>query len=210
MATIDRLRRRAAIGVFAILLGASPALPPAHGQGGFVIRDVAVEASAETPIAARDAAHREGFRQAWQRLLEAEAPDQATRLGALPDAELARLIEGFEVADEHVTATRYSATMTVIFRPDPVRTLLARGGAGPALIEARASFASLAEWIEIRRRLAASPAVSRVELRGLSPSEARLALTLTAGAERAVASLAVSGLSLVQGPDGWRLTLGAP
>lgn len=210
MATIDRLRRRAAIGVFAVLLGAPVVLRTARGQGGFVIRDVAVEASAETPIAARDAAHREGFRQAWRRLLEAEAPDQLARLGDLPDAELARLVEGFEVEREHVTTARYSATMTVIFRPDPVRALLARGGTGPALIEARAQYGSLAEWTEIRRRLAASPAVSRVELRGLSPSEARLGLTLTAGPERAIASLAQAGLTLAQGPDGWRLSLGAP
>lgn len=210
MATINRLRRRAAIGVLAVLLGAPAGLRPARGQGGFVIRDVAVEAAAETPIAARDAAHREGFRQAWRRLLEAEAPDQLPRLGNLPDAELARLVEGFEVEGEHVTTTRYSASMTVIFRPDPVRALLARGGAGPALIEARAVFATLAEWTEIRRRLAASPAVSRVELRGLSPTEARLGLTLTAGAERAVASLAAAGLTLAQASDGWRLSLGAP
>jgi hypothetical protein len=202
--------RRAAIGVFATLLGTCLRAPGAHAQGGFVIRDVVVEASAETPIAAREAAHRQGFREAWRRLLEAEAPERAAQLGALPDAELAGLVEGFEVAGEHVTTSRYSARMTVIFRPDPVRALLARGGAGPARIAARAVFASLAEWTEIRRRLAASPAVSRVELRALSPSEARLDLTLTAGTERAATSLAAAGLSLVQGPDGWRIGLGVP
>ncbi|WP_202614861.1 hypothetical protein [Elioraea sp. Yellowstone] len=183
--------------------------PGARAQGGFVVRDVAVEASAATPIAAREAAHLQGFREAWRRLLESEAPDRAAALAALPDAELARLVEGFEVAEERVTATRYGATMTVIFRPDPVRALLA-GGAAPARIEARAAFVSLAEWTEIRRRLAGSPAVSRVELLGLSSAEARLGLTFTAGIERAVASLAAAGLALTQGPDGWRLALGAP
>jgi hypothetical protein len=157
-------------------------------------------------MAAREIAHREGFRLAWRRLLEAEAPEQLARLADLPDSELDRLVEGFEIDREHVTATRYSAAMTVIFRPDPVRALLARGGTGPAQIEAVAVFASLADWTEIRRRLAASPAVSRVELRGLSANAARLGLTLTAGPERAVASLAAVGLVLAREPEGWRLS----
>ncbi|WP_439580349.1 hypothetical protein [Elioraea sp.] len=185
------------------------AVLPALARGGFVIRDVRVEASADTPIAARETAHREGFRLAWQRLLEAEAPDQVGRLATLPDAELDRLINGFEIEREHVTTSRYSAVMTVFFRPEPVRALLARGAVGPVQIEARAVFTSLAEWTEIRRRLAASPAVSQVELRGLSATVARLGLTLTAGPEQAVVSLAAAGLVLGQGPDGWRLSRGA-
>jgi hypothetical protein len=209
VARVDRLRRAAAIGVLAALLGAPVVRLPASAQGGFVVRDIPVEATGPSAIAAREAAHREGFRLAWRRLLEAEAPEQVARLAGLPDAELDRLIEGFEIDGERVTATRYSAAMTVIFRPDPVRALLARGGAGPAMIEALAVFASLAEWTEIRRRLAGSPAVSRVELRGLSVREARLGLTLTAGTERAAASLAASGLTLSQGAGGWRMSLGA-
>lgn len=174
-----------------------------------MVRDVPVEATGPNALAAREAAHREGFRAAWRRLLEAEAPEQVGRLAGLPDAELERLVESFEIAREHVTATRYSAAMTVSFRPGAVRALLARGGAGPAEIDARAVFGSLAEWTEIRRRLAASPAVSRVELRGLSAAEARLGLTLTTGAERAAASLAAAGLTLSQEAGGWRISLGA-
>jgi hypothetical protein len=206
VARIDRLRRGAAIGVFAALLGVPLGGRPAVAQGGFVIRDIPVEASGPSPMAAREIAHREGFRLAWRRLLEAEAPDQVARLADLPDSELDRLVESFEIDREHVTTTRYSAAMTVIFRPAQVRALLARGGAGPAQIEAVAVFASLAEWTEIRRRLAASPAVSAVELRGLSANAARLGLTLTAGPERAVASLAASGLVLAREPEGWRLS----
>lgn len=205
MARIDRQRRGAAIGVFAALLGVVPFGRPL-AQGGFVIRDIPVEATGPGPMAAREIAHREGFRLAWRRLLEAEAPDQLARLADLPDSELDRLVEGFEIEREHVTTTRYSAAMTVIFRPDPVRALLARGGAGPAQIEAVAVFASLADWTEIRRRLAASPAVSRVELRSLSANAARLGLTLTAGPERAVASLAAVGLVLAREHEGWRLS----
>lgn len=206
MARIDRLRRGAAIGVFTALLGVPPLGRPAAAQGGFVIRDIPVEATGPSPMAAREIAHREGFRLAWRRLLEAEAPDQVPRLADLPDSELDRLVESFEIDREHVTTTRYSAAMTVIFRPEPVRGLLARGGAGPAEIEAVAVFASLADWTEIRRRLAASPAVARVEVRGLSANAARLGLTLTAGPERAVASLAAAGLALAREPEGWRLS----
>lgn len=210
MSRIDRVRRGAAIGVFASLLGAWFAVGLAAAQGGFAIRDVPVEATGESPLAARDAALHAGYRAAWRKLLEAEAPDQAARLGDLPQAELERLVEGFEVAGEHLTTSRYTATMTVYFRPDPVRALLARSGAGPQQIDARAAFTSLNEWAEIRRRLSESPAVSRVQIRGLSSAEARLALTLTTGPERAASSLAAQGILLAQGPDGWRLSLGAP
>lgn len=205
MARIDRLRRGAAIGVLAALLGVPP-FGGAAAQGGFVIRDIPVEATGPGPMAAREIAHRQGFRLAWRRLLEAEAPDQRARLADLPDSELDRLVEGFEIDREHVTTTRYSAVMTVLFRPDAVRAVLARGGAGPTAIEAVAVFASLADWTEIRRRLAASPAVARVELRGLSATAARLGLTLTAGPERAAASLAAAGLVLTREPEGWRLS----
>lgn len=210
MATVDRQRRHAAIGIGAVLLGMLPLGPPPRGQSGFAVREVAVEASGPTALAAREAAHREGFRTAWRRLLEAEAPDQAGRLAGLPDAELELLIDSFEIEREHVTATRYSATMTVVFRPEAVRGLLARGGTGRVRIEARTTFASLAEWAEIRRRLAASPAVAGVEVLRLSAAEARLAVTLTGGAERAAAQLAAGGLALGRGSDGeWRIALAA-
>jgi hypothetical protein len=205
VARIDRLRRGAAIGVLAALVGVPPPGSPA-AQGSFVIRDIPVAATGPGPLAARESAHREGFRLAWRRLLEAEAPDQQVRLGGLPDSELDRLIESFEIDREHVTATRYSATMTVIFRPAAVRALLARGGAAPAEIEVVVAFASLADWTEIRRRLAASPAVARVEVRSLSATAARLGLALTAAPERAAASLAAAGLALAREPEGWRLS----
>lgn len=183
---------------------------PAPAQEGFRVTGVAVEATAADALAARTAAQSAGVREAWRRLVAAQAPAEAARLATLPDADLARLVESFEVADEQITARRYSATMTVLFRPAEVRALFARGLGAGSTVEARARFASLAEWTEIRRRLAASPAVSQVDLRSLSGSEARLTLTLAGSPERAAQALSAAGLALTKGAEGWTLALVAP
>lgn len=175
------------------------------GEWGFRVGGIAVDETAADALAARAAAQASGRRAAWERFLTREAPEAAARLRRLPESELDRLIEGFEVAEEEITARRYRATLTVLFRPEAVRALLARELGAGETIEVRARFASPAEWAELRRRLSAIPVVSRVELRGLGAGEARLALTLFGGAARAEPALAAAGLVLAT--DGERRSL---
>lgn len=198
--------RRGALLLLALLLAGGGA---AVAQGsGFTVRGVQAEATAETATAARERAISGGLRSAWMALLAREAPGSEARLGAIGQDELERLVESYEVEDERVGATRYAATLTVNFRPDPVRALLATAPArAPAgRIEVVAPLSALNDWVELRRRLAGAPAVGRVEILALSRREARLALSLPEG-QAGAAALEAAGLRLGQGPAGPTLTL---
>lgn len=180
------------------------------GDRGFRVGGIVVDETAADAITARAAAHASGRRSAWDRFLAREVPDATARLRRLPDPELDRLVEGFEIADEEITTRRYRATLTVLFRPEAVRALLAREAGLGETVEVRARFASPAEWAEMRRRLSASPAVARFELRGLSAGEARLAVTLLGGTQRAAVALAAAGLSVSTDGEERVLVLAAP
>ncbi len=170
-------------------------------QSGFVVQGVLAEASAENATAARERAFASGLRAAWATLVSREAPADQARLSAISPEDLDRLVESFEVENERVGATRYAALLTVFFRPDAVRALLAsRPSAGPiARIEVVAPLSGVADWAEIRRRLAGAPAVRSVEVLALSRREARLALTLPDGLSGAAAALEPAGLRLRDG-----------
>jgi hypothetical protein len=193
----------------AALALAAPVRGAAAQESGFIVRGVAAEATAETATAARERAIAGGLRSAWATLLAREAPGDQARLGAISAEELERLVESYEVGDERVGATRYAATLTVLFRPAPVRALLAaRPSAGPAgRIEVTAPLAGVNDWVEIRRRLAGAPAVGGVEILSLSRREARLALTIPGGEQAAASALAAAGLRLGEGPGGRTLGL---
>lgn len=190
------------------LLLARPGRARAQASG-FVVRGVAAEATAETATLARERAIAGGLRSAWATLLAREAPADQARLSAIGGEELERLVESFEVENERVGPTRYAASLTVFFRPEPVRALLAaRPSAGPAgRVEVVAPLSDVAQWVEIRRRLAAAPSVSAVEILSLSRQEARLALTVAGGPSAAAAALEAAGLRLRDGPGGATLGL---
>jgi hypothetical protein len=213
--TIERchteISRRSASWRFGLLglLLLAPVPVRAQGGSGFIVRGVAAEAAAETATAARERAIAGGLRTAWASLLAREAPSDQARLGAIGQGELERLVESYEIEDERVGATRYAATLTVIFRPEPVRALLAsRPAAGPTgRVEVSAPLSGIGDWVEIRRRLAGAPQVGGYEVLALSRQEARLALSVPGGQAGAAAALAGAGLSLREGPGGLVLGL---
>lgn len=193
----------------AVALARPGTLATASAQGaGFTVSGIAAEATAETAIAARERAIAAGLRSAWLALLARQAPAEEARLGAVSADELERLVESYEVENERLGATRYAATLTVNFRPDRVRSLLAAtpGRAPAARLEVAAPLQGVNDWVELRRRLANAPAVGGYELLSLSRREARLALSLPGGAAGA-AALEQAGLRLADGPTGPVLTL---
>jgi len=189
------------------LLAVAPTVAAAQGSG-FTVTGIAAEAAAETATAARERAIAGGLRSAWMALVAREAPGSEARLGAVSGDELERLVESYEVENERVGNTRYAATLTVNFRPDRVRSLLATAPARtPAgRVEVVAPLSGVSDWVEIRRRLSNAPAVAGYEILALSRREARLALALPGGAAGA-AALEQAGLRLTDGPSGPTLTL---
>ncbi|GAA4252494.1 DUF2066 domain-containing protein [Azospirillum formosense] len=114
-----------AVAAPAAVPGAAPAAVPAADP--FTVSGVKVDVSAANANAARDQAIRDAQVKAWAELYKRLVPS-ATTVPRVSDIELARLVQGFEIDDEKVSATRYVGSITVRFRPNSVRETLAGGG----------------------------------------------------------------------------------
>lgn len=219
---------RAIVGALAALLlcpvlvaGTAALAPPALAQSEdnpLVQRNVPAEATAENAVVARDRALASGQRVAYDRM--------ATALGlprGLSDAQIEAQVASLVIESERITPRGYAARITVNFRPPgavaaapaapPVPGRPA-GGPAVATLEAVARYRSLGEFVEIRRRLDASPAVARVELVAVSGEAARFRLGLRSQPTEAAAELGRGGLALAPAQDpraaeAWRLGLAA-
>lgn len=195
----------------ALLLLAAPALGQ---EDPLVQRGIPAEATAENAVVARDRALAAGQRLAYERMAEALGLPRN-----IPDREIEAQVASLVIESERVTPRGYSARITVNFRPPGAPTGPVQPGPVPpsptapaiASLEAQARFGSLAEYAEYARRLAASPAVARAELLGISARHARWRLALRVQPEAAAEHLAAAGLTLGEADprEGWRLGLGA-
>ncbi|MDB5360040.1 MAG: hypothetical protein JWO51_1337 [Rhodospirillales bacterium] len=114
----------AAILALAVLLRAEPSaaagFPPAY-----VVADVPVDATAQSSVQAREAARAQGVHKAFRQLLERlTAKTDWARLPQPPDDTINKLMQDFEVKDEHSSSVRYLASYTYRFSPNGVRKLL--------------------------------------------------------------------------------------
>ncbi|MCR9072933.1 MAG: DUF2066 domain-containing protein [Alphaproteobacteria bacterium] len=114
-----------------VLIAASIGGGSAFAQEIYTVRGVVVDATAESPSAAREQAIAEGRRQALGRLVARLVPSAVVPSVALPtDDELANLSLGFEVEEERTSAVRYVGRMTFAFDPAGVRRFLTARGVG--------------------------------------------------------------------------------
>ncbi|HUN44913.1 MAG TPA: DUF2066 domain-containing protein [Stellaceae bacterium] len=91
----------------------------------YAISNVAVDATAQSAVQARDIARADGERRAFRTLLERlTLREDWGRLPKVSDADLFDLVQDFEVNSERSSTVRYLATLTFRFRPEPVRRLL--------------------------------------------------------------------------------------
>ncbi len=226
---------RLGLAAIALGLGMAPLAPgPARAQfaaevpaEALVQRGVPAEATAENGVVARERALAAGQRTAYARM--------ASALGlptSLPDRQIEELVQSLVIESERITPTRYIGQVTVNFSASRVAALRSGGTtggmtagapatqaaarqAGPAVsvVEAVARYRSFPEWVEISRRLSASPQVARVDVVSIAPDMARLRLALRAEAPDAAAQMAQGGLALTPATppmpgEGWRLSLG--
>jgi hypothetical protein len=204
---------------------------------GYAQRGIPAEATAENAVVARDRALAAGRRAAWERL-SAQLGSSRT----LSDAQIEAMVDSIIIEQERTTPTRYAGRITVNFNPGRVRgatgaSLPSGGGGTPgdapapqppppgvaglvpsgpaqATIEARARYASLSEWLELRRRLAGAAAVASVQVLGISTDAARLRLGLRAPPAVAAEDLLRTGVALGMAapapgasPEGWQVGL---
>jgi hypothetical protein len=117
----------AAVTVAILPVGAARASDPEV----FTVRGVAVDATADSAIEAREQALAAGQGAALNRLLERlTLASDRQKLPVLGTDRINDLVKDFEVSDEKTSAVRYLASLTVRFKPDVVRTFLREHGVG--------------------------------------------------------------------------------
>ncbi len=111
---------------------------PAAADNTFSVSGIHVDASAASASEAQLAALAQGRPRAWATLSHrlTRAQDWA-RLPKLDDAQLQRIIRGFEVANEKRSTTRYVADITYNFSPDAVARVLQGASVAYTQIQAK-------------------------------------------------------------------------
>lgn len=192
--------------------------PAAAQDSPLIQRGVPAEATAENAVQARERAHAAARRTAWQRLAAATGSSQNPS-----DSQLESMVSALIVEEERITGTRYVGRLTVQFASGTAGLSRSGGSGGGvnipgapaptpaapvASVGAATRFGSLAEWLEIRRRLTVADGISNVEIVALSTDAARMRLALRNRAEDAQGSLLAAGIRVdsSQGPD-WRIGL---
>jgi hypothetical protein len=117
--------RRGFLLVMAGFLLTLPALAQTRSGPVFTVSNVAVDATAQSAVQARDIARADGERRAFRTLMERLTLRQDwSRLPKVTDSDLLGLVQDFEVTSERSSTVRYLATLTFRFRPEAVRRLL--------------------------------------------------------------------------------------
>lgn len=95
----------------------------------FEVRDVAVDVTAKTAAAAREAALADGEATAFRRLLERlTLSEDHDRLPQFGPGEISPYVSDFAVSGEKTSAVRYLARLHFRFKPEEVRELLRDAG----------------------------------------------------------------------------------
>lgn len=104
----------------------------------FTVHNIAVDKTAATPTAAREAALAEAQAQGLRILLERFTMSADRRGLPVPNGrDIPDVVTGLEIQNEKLAGTRYIATVTVSYQPDDVRQLLLNAGIPFAEIPSR-------------------------------------------------------------------------
>ncbi|CAO3423323.1 hypothetical protein [Azospirillum endophyticum] len=112
-------------------------LPPAAVSSAadpFAVSGVKVDISGSNPTTIRDQAIREAQAKAWTELYGRLVPGGGNP-PRLSDSQIARMVQGFEIDEEKVSASRYVGSITVRFRPNAVRDALGQSGGTAQYVE---------------------------------------------------------------------------
>ena len=159
---------------------------------------------------AKEKALAAGRRAAWAKLL-AEAGTTGPNLS---DSQIDDMVSSIVIEQERISPTRYSGRITVNFSANRVRSALggrvpglapaATASAAPAAgapasnwVDAVATYRSMAEWLDLVRRLKGAGQVASVDILAIAVDAARLRLGLRGPAESVIGDLAGLGVQMV-------------
>jgi len=202
------------------LFGSGPAL----AAEPYVVSGVPVDVTAADSATARDQAIVEGQRKAFSMLMEQLlGVDKAPTIQTPNDAQLAGMVQDFEVESERLSSVRYIGVMTYRFDAASIDAIIGKPADGTPDVTIGATpsgptqslsvivpIASLRDWVEVQRRLSGIPSVQRAEVRSLARTEGQLDLVYYGDERQLQQVLAQRQLSLLQDAQQqqWVLQLG--
>jgi hypothetical protein len=192
----------------------------------FSVTGIPVDATAQSPAAARDLAMKQGRTLAWKTLVRrlngefVSGPELQ-----LSERELLALILRSEAGNERRNTTRYVADLTVHFNPSAVRQLLRRSNIvppdaamdGPLLaplepgthLAVTVRFETPEDWTKLRARLDQTEAVHGVDVVRRSTQEAQIYINHSGEELELQTALARNALELSSREGEYTLELGA-
>jgi hypothetical protein len=202
------------------LFGSGPAL----AAEPYVVSGVPVDVMAADSATARDQAIVEGQRKAFSMLMEQlVGVDKAPTIQTPNDAQLAGMVQDFEVESERLSSVRYIGVMTYRFDAASIDAIIGKPADGTPDVTIGATpsgptqtlsvivpIASLRDWVEVQRRLSGIPSVQRADVRSLARTEGQLDLVYYGDEGQLQQVLAQRQLSLLQDAQQqqWVLQLG--
>jgi hypothetical protein len=122
-------RRSGRAWLIALAFFAVTAWPLATAADPFAVSGIKVDVTDESAAAARVKAISEAERKGFVALVTRLAGDDAAAgVASLSDAQVSRLVRDIAVESEKVSTVRYIASLTIRFKPDSVRSVLADRG----------------------------------------------------------------------------------
>ncbi len=208
---------------------------PIEAIDQFSISGIKVDATGESPRAARDLAMVEGRPLAWSKLFRrfTDQRDWGTE-PQLVESELLGLILSSEASNIRRNTTRYLADVTFHFNPAAVRQLLQRanivftdapiyaagewdesvdhqipgGENARTYLAVNVRFDTVEEWATLRAQLSAAKGVTGIEVVGRAPHQAQIYLAYSGEVEQLHRALAQRALELTSSEGQYTLALG--
>ena len=179
----------------------------------YTVNGVLIDMPVASAQEARDSALLAAERQALQKLRDQLSASGNTAAIAEPsDSQLARMVQNFEVANERISAKRYSGNFTIRFRPHtvaqaaPETTQMAEAVVATHSVVALYRFTSLPQWTAMQQRLLQSGVVHSVDLQTIGRGYVKATLNYTGTIDALDNALGAQGLHLQQDTSGWVLT----
>ena len=191
----------------------------------FSVSGIKVDATAQSPAAARDLAMKQGREMAWRKLFRSlTAKPTGGAEPKLAERELLGLILRSEAGNERRNTTRYVADVTFHFNPTAVLQLLRRSnivfaesvidpplpanGNGSTHLAVNVRFDNDEDWAIVRERLDATKVVTGIDVVARTPNEAQVFLNFSGEEEQLQAALAQQALDLTSSEGQYTLELG--
>lgn len=154
----------------------------ALAEDNFVVRDVKIAGDGATATVARDVAVNTGMVQGLRTLITRFSSEAAATSAEIDGKTINRLVESYEVQDEHISPAHYEALMHIKFNKSLTRQYLDQKGLVAKAANGKDAHLGLTQlfvvqanspqrWADIRKRLKEMASISTLEIKEITSQQ---------------------------------------